>query len=327
MEKETAIFTRELTRIFERGGEKIRALDNVNIEVPEGIIYGLLGPNGAGKTTLIRILATLLLPSSGFAYVGGYDVVREPDKVRSVINLVSGGERAGYGILTVKENLWFYSQLYGLGIREGWEKIEQLAELLDMKDFLNVRLNRISTGMAQKYSLARGLLNDPDILFLDEPTLGLDVGAARAIRKIIKAWVHQNQNKTILLTTHYMAEAEELCDLISIIHEGRIIATGSPTELKHRVSKEVIYKIEVKNISEEDMGGLKKEEAGIVGLSTSYDAYSNVLSIRLVMDTSDVSHIIRYIEKLNGRIISISKVEPTLEDVFLKLVGVGLSEY
>ena len=327
MYQDLAIKTVDLVRIFERGGKKIKALDKVNVAVPKGIIYGLLGPNGAGKTTLIRILATLLLPTDGKAYVGGYDVVKDADKVRSIINLVSGGEKAGYGILTVRENLWFYSQLYGLGIREGWKKIEELADLLDMNDFLDVRLNRISTGMAQKYSLARGLLNDPDILFLDEPTVGLDVGAARSIRRIIKSWVKDNPDKTILLTTHYMAEAEELCELISIIHEGKIIATGAPHELKQKISKEVIYKIEIKNVQEDSVKRLKdRNDIGVIGISTSFDTYSNTLSIRLVMDSSDISDVIKYLEDLGGRIVSISKVEPTLEDVFLKLVGVGLVE-
>lgn len=317
----SAIKTINLVRVFERGDKTITALDNVSIDVPQGIIYGLLGPNGAGKTTLIRILTTLLLPTSGEAYVLGYDVVKEADKVRKVINLVSGGEYAGYRILTVKENLWFYSQLFGLGIKEGWRKIYELANLLDMHDFLVVRLNRVSTGMAQKYNLARGLLNDPLVLFLDEPTLGLDVGAARAIRKIIREWVDKYRDRTILLTTHYMSEAEELCDLISIIHKGKIIATGTPDELKRMVSHEIIYKLEVRNVPEEKLLTIKENREWIIAISARSEPVTGNVIARFVMRDGDASDIIKLIEKLGGEVVAISKVEPSLEDVFLKLVG------
>ena len=316
-----AIETRGLTRVFERGDRLVYALDDVSIRVPRGVIYGLLGPNGAGKTTLIRILATLLLPTKGEAFVLGFDVVREADKVRRVINLVSGGEKAGYGILTVRENLWFYSQLYGLGFSEGWRRIKELADLLDMHDFLDVRLNRISTGMAQKYSLARGLLNDPLVLFLDEPTIGLDVSAARYIRGVIRRWVDEDRDRTIFLTTHYMGEAEELCDLISIIHRGRIIATGTPSKLKSMVSKEVVYKVEVKGVSEDSLKMACSNLDWLVGLSSKTDVETENVVVRFIMRDGDASDIIRLIEDLGGEVVSISKVEPSLEDVFLKLVG------
>ena len=320
-----AVETIDLTRVFKRGKSTIKALDNVNISIRKGEIFGLLGPNGAGKTTLIRILATLLLPTSGEAYVNGYDVIKEPDKVREIINIVSGGERAGYGILTVRENLWYYSQLYGYGLREGWKKVDELINLLDMKDFANVRLNRLSTGMIQKYNLARGLINDPKILFLDEPTLGLDVEVARYIRKIIKNLVREKPDKTILLTTHYMAEAEQLCDRIAIIHKGRIIAEGTSDDLKHMVSKEKIFKVEVRGI----VGALDyiRKINGVKALTYKGDIVTGVTSIRLVLSDNDlISKIVEALNEKRFKVLSVVKVEPTLEDVFLKLVGARLVE-
>jgi len=241
--------------------------------------------------------------------------------VRRIVNLVSGGERAGYGILTVRENLWFYSQLYGLGMREGWRRIEELAEMLDMKGFLDVKLNMVSSGMAQKYNLARGLLNDPLVLFLDEPTLGLDVAAARSIRALIRRWVSEDRERTVFMTTHYMAEAEEMCDIVSIIHRGRIVATGSPEELKRMVSREVVYGVEVRGVSEEALRSALEGREWVVGVSARSRPSRGIVSARIVMRGGSASEVIRMVEEAGGEVISITRVEPSLEDVFLKLVG------
>ena len=322
---EQAIETINLVRVFSSPQGEFKALDNVSISVPNGIIYGLLGPNGAGKTTLIRILATLLLPTSGDAYVGGFHVVREANKVREIINLVSGGERPGYGILTVRENLMYYGQVYGLTWSETNRRIEELDQLLGLGDFLDKRLNRISTGMMQKYALARGLINDPDILFLDEPTLGLDVNNARAIRRVIKRLVEEGRIKTILLTSHYMAEVEELCDYISIIDQGRIIARGTPEELRRMVEKEIIYDVDIRLRDVDRLNFLKRLDS-VIGHTVKTRQLSGEARIRMILSSEDIGTIIRRLEDEGIHVLRVSRSEPSLEDVFLKLVGKGISD-
>ncbi len=320
-----AIETLHLTREFHTDEGVFKALEDINLKVREGIIFGLLGPNGAGKTTLIRILSTLLLPTSGEAYVDGFDVVKEANKVRKIINLVSGGERPGYGILTTEENLMYYAQIYGLSRREAKERIEEVNRLIGLDEFLHKRLNTLSTGMIQKYALARGLLNKPKILFLDEPTLGLDVENARIIRRLVRRLVDEGLIKTILLTSHYMAEVEELCDYIAIINKGRIIAEGTVEELKNMVSREVIYNIDVKAIETPKLEFLKNVDS-VVGYTVRMSNISGEARIRIVMSYEDISRILDTLERNRIKILRIHQDRISLEDVFLKLVGRGLAD-
>ncbi len=320
----TAIKTIGLTRVFKR--EKsglITALDKIDMEVDEGEIFGLLGPNGAGKTTLIKILCTLLSPTQGKAYVHGYDVEKEYGKIRGMINVVSGGESSGYGMLTVRENLWFFSQLYGFDGRETERRIDMLVKSLSMGDFADVRLNKLSTGMFQKFHLARGLINDPKVLFLDEPTLGLDVAAAREIRKFVRQWINEDSSRTILLTTHYMAEAEELCDRIAIIHKGRIIALGSPRELVERANPEKIFEVECKYGG--DLESILRSITG-VKVSLRHDPETGFSKIRLVLVDADIDEVIKDLVSKGVSVLSLKRTVPTLEDIFLTMVGVGLVE-
>ena len=197
------------------------ALGGVDLDVQPGEYFGLLGPNGAGKTTLIKILTTLLLPTSGTARVAGFDVVNETAKIRRVINMVCGGEQSGYGLLTVREQLWMFSQFYGLPTREGWRRTDELIEITGLTEQREQKVRSLSTGQRQKLNFARGLLNDPWVLFLDEPTLGLDVAAARDLREHTLSWKAAGPGRTLLLTTHYMVEAEQLCDRIAIVDRGQ----------------------------------------------------------------------------------------------------------
>ncbi|MCX8183953.1 MAG: ABC transporter ATP-binding protein [Crenarchaeota archaeon] len=319
-----AIKTIDLTRVFKREkSELITALDKINIEVEEGEIFGLLGPNGAGKTTLIKILCTLLSPTRGKAYVHGYDVEKEHSKIREIINVVSGGESSGYGMLTVRENLWFFSQLYGFDGREAKRRIDMLIESLSIGDFADVRLNKLSTGMFQKFHLARGLINNPKVLFLDEPTLGLDVAAAREIRKFVRRWIEEDPHRSILLTTHYMAEAEELCDRIAIIHKGRIIALGSPRELVERANPERVFEIECKY--EGNLESVLKDIAGIKA-SLRHDPETGFSKMRLVLVDADIDEVVKEFVSKGVSVLSLKRAVPTLEDVFLTTVGVGLVE-
>src|SRR5437762_4890403 len=176
--------TRSIRRVYKSKPQDVVALHGVDLDVAPGEFFGLLGPNGAGKTTLIKILTTLLLPTSGDARVFGFDVVDETKQIRRIMNMVAGGEQSGYGILKAREQLWMFSQFYGLTAREGWRRVDQLIEAVDFGEQAEQKVSTLSTGERQKLNLARGFLNDPWVLFLDEPTLGLDVGAARVVRRL-----------------------------------------------------------------------------------------------------------------------------------------------
>src|SRR3954462_1931985 len=248
-----AIRTDHLTRTYRlpkrRWGKSPRAdaaaeftaLARVNLEVRPGELFGLLGPNGAGKTTLIKILTTLLAPSSGQAWVDGLNVETQQHALRPRINMVSGGESSGYGILTVRENLWMFARIYGVPNRLVRERTDRMLDVVAMTDKATSRVSHLSTGQRQKMNFCRGFITDPKILFLDEPNLGLDVPSARAIRSFIKEWMKERPERTLLLTTHYMAEADELCDRLAIIDRGKVLACDTPTALKRRVQTHALY--------------------------------------------------------------------------------------
>src|SRR6267378_5278694 len=240
-----AIDVRGIRRVYNVKPKPVVALDGVDLQVEPGEFFGLLGPNGAGKTTLIKILTTLLLPSEGTAHIFGFDVERQTKQIRRIMNMVAGGEQSGYGILTVREQLWMFSQFYGLPSRDGWNRVDELIDAVGMQEQRLQRVSTLSTGQRQKMNFARGLLNDPWIFFLDEPTLGLDVAAARSVRELILAWKAAVPGRTVLLTTHYMAEADELCDRIAIVDHGKILALGTPEELKWRVQRESVFRLEL----------------------------------------------------------------------------------
>jgi len=303
----------------------VKALDQVSISIEQGEIFGLLGPNGAGKTTLIKILSTLLLPTSGEAYVGGFNVVKESNKVRRVISLVSGGETPGYGILSVRENLWFFSQLYGLSSSAAKEEIKRLMNDLDIGEYANTRMSKLSTGYKQRLNFARGLLNNPKILFLDEPTLGLDVLTSKKLRGYIVDWAKREMKGTVLLTTHYMAEADEMCDRVAIIDRGKILVCDSPLKLKEDLKENVIMKVEVSSV-QADFGFMDKLE-GVVGYSQTRSIQTDTTTLKVVVrDEKVFSKITSKLQEQKLKILSESKAEPTLEDVYISLVGRGLEE-
>ena len=252
MNESLAIQTQGLGRIYKIRGPKrkddpkeVIALEDVNLEVKRGELFGLLGPNGAGKTTLIKILATLLLPTSGTASVEGLDVVNDVPEIRRRISMVSGGETSGYGLLTVEENLWMFARFYGLDTAVARERIEQMFAVVGLTDRRRTKISDLSTGLRQKMNFVRGFVNDPDVVFLDEPTLGLDVSAARQVRDFVRQWMSDHPDRTIVLTTHYMAEADELCDRLAIIDSGKLLALDTPGTLKRALQKEPIFHLTV----------------------------------------------------------------------------------
>ena len=311
-----AIEAKNVVREFKKRNSTYKlALDDVNIEVERGSFYGLLGPNGAGKSTLIKIFTTLLLPTSGSVSVLGHDVFKEENEIRWKISLVTGGEMSGYGLLSVYEQLTMFAMFNGLTKNEAKYKINELLEVVGLKDSSEVKLNELSTGMRQKMNLVRGLMTDPEILFLDEPTLGLDVEIALDVRRYLKEWIKEgNSERTILLTTHYMQEADDMCEKISIIDDGKILHTGTSNELKNKAEFSVKYICKfLENIPHADLEIFERVEIN-----------KDTVSIELDSDENSES-IFNSLKNLNG-IVSVNRYEPTLEDAFLNLTGKKLNE-
>jgi ABC-2 type transport system ATP-binding protein len=322
-----AIETTGIRRVYAVKPKPVTALDGIDLEVAPGEFFGLLGPNGAGKTTLIKILTTLLLPSAGSARIFGFDVATDTRRIRRIMNMVAGGEQSGYGILTVREQLWMFSQFYGIGAREGWRRVDGLIEATGLGEQRLQRVSTLSTGQRQKMNMARGLLNDPWILFLDEPTLGLDVSAARGIREQVLAWKAEIPGRTVLLTTHYMAEADELCERIAIVDRGRILAIGTPAELKHRVQRESIYRLEVDRLDGGPAALARLPGVVSAALGSPDAPDSQLVAVNLALrDDAALGGVASALTGMGSQIRSLRKSEPTLEDVFVELVGRGLAD-
>jgi len=268
------------------------------------------------------VLCTLLLPTSGSAYVAGYDISKDVNQVRRKISMVSGGETSGYGLLTTRENIWMFSQFYGIPSKAAKERIDVLMETFGLKEKKNAKVRTLSTGERQKMNMVRGFVSDPDIIFLDEPTLGLDVNASRIIREYVMNWTRKNEHKTVLLTTHYMMEAEMMCDRVAIIDKGRILALDTPANLKKMIRKESTVQLEVNALKDPTPIGAIK---GIRNFSAKDDIAHGTTSITLIVqDESAISDVMSLISSQGSRVQSIRKTDPTLEDVFISMVGKGL---
>jgi len=315
-----AVETVGLGRVFKNRHRVVVALEDVNLTVEEGEIFGLLGPNGAGKTTLVKILTTLLLPTSGQAKVLGYDVSTEAGRIRPLINLVSGSDTPGYGLITVRENLWFYSMLYGVDGAEARRRIEKLMEDVGLTEVADTLLRNLSTGYRQRLNLARGLVNNPHVLFLDEPTIGLDAVSARRVRRLIKDWVKEDGGRTVILTSHYMAEVEELCDRVAILSNGRVLAVGTPEELRNLVMHKAVVLVDVK-IPGNSGGELL---SFLSNFYVSYDRAMDIHRVRAVLDDwSEAAELVEKITSLGGKVMAVTKAVPSFEDVYIRLVGGG----
>jgi len=326
-----AIRTEDLTRTYRRKRRRgwfrrkpddappeFTALDRVNLEVRPGELFGLLGPNGAGKTTLIKILTTLLAPTSGRAWVDGLDVATQQHDLRPRINAVSGGESSGYGILTVRENLWLFSRIYGVPNVLVRQRTDRMLEVVGLADKAGSRVSHLSTGQRQKMNFCRGFITDPKILFLDEPTLGLDVTAARNIRQFIRQWMKEDAGRTILLTTHYMAEADELCDRLAIVDRGKILACDTPANLKRQVQEHPMFAL---TLAPGPAG--VPDVSGLPGVHHATRAETpTTIELKVALDEEPaIGNVVQTLAGGGARILTLKKVEPTLEDVFIELVG------
>jgi len=306
------IETRDLMKRF--GG--LTAVDHVSFNVKRGEIFGLLGPNGAGKTTTIRMLATLTRPTEGTATVGDYDIVEDDNEVRKLVGLVSE-KIIMYDRLTARENLWFFGRLYDVPKEILEKRIDELLGLVQLSDWKNSQVGTFSSGMRQRMNVIRALFNMPEVLLLDEPTLGLDPQSSVEVREFVKKINRENET-TIILTTHMMVEADMLCDRIGIIDHGKIVALDTSKNLKKLVSgaDTAVLELEIANLTTK-----------IVSLVQSLKCVSSV-------SQDDATHIkvhangdgafdtiIDAVRAEKGKINSVKNLEPTLEDVFLHITG------
>jgi ABC-2 type transport system ATP-binding protein len=289
--------------------EHVVALDEVSLEIPEGEIHGLLGPNGAGKTTLVKILSTVLLPTSGSARVLGHDVVADEKAVRPLIGIVFGGERGLYWRLSGRQNLEYWGALYKLSARETKARAQQLIERVGLAERADERVETYSRGMKQRLHLARGLIGDARILFLDEPTTGMDPLAAREFRALIGEL--EAEGRTILLATHDMVEAETVCDRVTLIDRGQVIATESPRTLGRVISR--FQRIDVEGVD----GSVLDQVRGLTGVSsvTAVDG-----GARIEVDEEGATRLVlqRLVE---AGATSVRTSLPSLEEVYVQLIG------
>ncbi len=301
--------------LLRRGRDKL-ALDGVDLRVQPGEIFGLLGPNGAGKTTLMKVLAGLLLPTAGKAFVGGLDVVEQSLGARRQIGLVHGDERTFYWRLSVYENLRFYARLCRIPKEDGERRIRELLDLVDLTSVAHVRMDRFSSGMKQRAAIARGLLNDPQILLMDEPTRNLDPVAAQDVRRFINERVAADGRRTVLLATNLMAEAEALCDRLALLNEGRICLAGTIDDFRRAVQVEEMHVIAVSGIEREKLLALSAIPAiRSLTVSASEDETYKVC-LGTARGSSAVPQAIRHIVADGGYVWSSKPRELSLEEVF-----------
>jgi ABC-2 type transport system ATP-binding protein len=307
---------RTTTGVIRRRKIDVEAVRGVSFDVADGELFGLLGPNGAGKTTTIKMLITLLLPTAGSARVLGFDVVADAREVRKRIGYVFGGERGLYERLPALDNLRYFAELYGVPPREQRRRIDELLDLVGLKGREKERVEGYSRGMRQRLHIARGLLHDPRVLFLDEPTIGVDPVGARDLRATIAALTAAG--KTVLLTTHYMFEADSLCDRIAVIARGEIVAEGTPRQLKDRVSDGRVVEVEVYGVPDATVERVR----ALPGVRSVAVEEREQAQLLVVQTESDVELTHQLLGQLDGTTVGrVSSREPTLEDAYVALVS------
>jgi ABC-2 type transport system ATP-binding protein len=303
------------TGTIRRRSLEVEAVRGVSFEIAEGELFGLLGPNGAGKTTTIKMLITLLIPTSGEARVLGHDVVKDARWVRERIGYVFGGDRGLYERLSALDNLRYFAELYGVEPRSQKPRIQELLELVGLNGREKERVEGYSRGMRQRLHIARGLLHDPPVVFLDEPTIGVDPVGARELRATIASLTASG--KTVLLTTHYMFEADSLCDRIAVIANGQIVAQGTPKQLKAGVADGSVVEVEVFGVEEGSVDRVRGLE-GVRAVTVEEREQAQLLIVQTAPGL-ELTHAI--LSKLNGASIGrVSSREPTLEDAYVQLV-------
>jgi ABC-2 type transport system ATP-binding protein len=312
MANESIIEVKSLTKTF----NKFTAVDSISFDVKKGEIFGLLGPNGAGKSTTLRMLSTLARPSKGTATIGGFDIVKNDTDVRKLIGIVSE-KMIMYNRLTAKENLWFFGSLFNIPKDVLNKRIDELLELVQLTKWKNAQVGTFSTGMRQRINVVRALLNLPQVLFLDEPTLGLDPQSSVEIREFIKK-LNKENGTTVMITTHMMVDADLLCDRIAIVDHGKIVALDTSTNLKKLISgaDTTIISLEIANLTPDLITSIR-------GLDC-VDAVTqeSTQQLRVIVHGSEAfDSVIDKVRNMNGKITSMQNLQPSLEDVFLHITG------
>jgi ABC-2 type transport system ATP-binding protein len=323
---EYAVETFDLTKIFENKEKgvkrRIKAVDHVNIKVKKGEFFGLLGPNGAGKTTLIKMLCTIILPTEGTAKVNGYDIIKEPHKVRSSFGWFHGetGGRSLYWRLNAEDNLRFYAYLQNVPKDIAEKRIDALLEFFELTEDRKKLVKDYSTGMKVRVMLARALLHNPPILFMDEPTIGLDTISAVETRRLLKA-LNAELGKTIIFTSHNMFEVEQLCERIAIMKDGKIIVDASPSALRDMLRN--IHAIEVEIKEADDLKGIVKILGGLPivkqVMEVKNDPYNIVIRLQVEDEYDAIPIVANKLHSMNAKVLAVKRSEPTLEDIFVKL--------
>jgi ABC-2 type transport system ATP-binding protein len=303
------------TGVLRRTRKDVDAVRGVSFQIGRGELFGLLGPNGAGKTTTIKMLITLLLPSGGSASVLGFDVVADVREVRRRIGYVFGGDRGLYERLSALDNLRYFSELYGVPPREQKPRIGKLLELVQLTGREKERVEGYSRGMRQRLHIARGLLHDPDVLFLDEPSIGIDPVGARELRATIGSLTREG--KTVLLTTHYMFEADELCDRIAVIRAGEIVAEGTPAALKDRVRGGRVVEIETYGVPAATVAEIG-EVQGVRSVAVEERGQQQVLILQCDPGAEVTQAVLARLGDV--RVGRVAARDPTLEDAYIELV-------
>jgi ABC-2 type transport system ATP-binding protein len=307
---------RTTTGVLRRKPLEVEAVRGISFAVEQGELFGLLGPNGAGKTTTIKMLITLLLPTSGQARVLGHDVVDNAREVRKRIGYVFGGDRGLYERLSARDNLRYFAELYGVSGKAQRARIDEVLELVGLKGREQERVEGYSRGMRQRLHIARGILHDPEVVFLDEPTIGVDPVGARELRSTITDLIAAG--KTVLLTTHYMFEADALCDRIAVIAKGEIVGEGTPDALKAGVSEGRVTEIEVFGVDESVLARLRDVESVTAVTVEERDQKQLVI----VQATGERELTAPLLAQLGGvEVGRVTSREPTLEDAYVALVG------
>jgi ABC-2 type transport system ATP-binding protein len=321
-----AVETFQLSKIFEtkEKGQKqsVRAVDRVDIKVKKGEFFGLLGPNGAGKTTLIKILCTIILPDEGTAKVNGYDILKQSYEVRSNFGWFHGetGGRSLYWRLNAEDNLRFYAYLQNVPREIAEKRIDALLEFFELTEDRKKLVKEYSTGMKVRVMLARALLHNPPILFMDEPTIGLDTISAVDTRKLLKA-LNTELGKTIIFTSHNMFEVEQLCDRVAIMRKGRIIVDSSPAQLRETLRDIRAVEVEVKDSTDlqKVAENLANTPIVIKTIETKNDASTHVIRVQVENEYEAIPVIAEKIRSLGVKVSAIRQSEPSFEDIFIKL--------
>jgi ABC-2 type transport system ATP-binding protein len=313
---------RQRKGLFKSEKQDIEALSNLTLEVRQGEIFGLLGPNGAGKTTLIKILTTLLLPTRGEAWVNGYHILRDENRVRASVGCMLMGERGLYWKLTARENLEYFAALYHLPLKERRRRAEEILRLLNLDEIADRPVETYSSGQKMKLAFGKALINDAPLLVLDEPTNTLDVPSASELRALVR---HLNaQGKTVIYTTHIMAEAEMLCDRVAIIDRGQLLALGTVRELKESLRRDSVTHIE--GVISSEAAEAVRALPGVKQATLLAKDGATLLTVVSEQGKEILPTLIETLTRHQALLQKIAPEEPTLEDVFIAKTGRSLAE-